>query len=151
MSSVSLTGADVVTINGRVFSNYANNDVGKLTFDGDLVKVQPSKSGNVIYSLDVAGLMSKLELRLLLGSSDDRYINALLASQIRDFASTVLAVGSFVKRVGDGQGNITNVIYNTLGGVVSKFPESTINSAGNTDQSVVIWMFHFGSNTRALM
>ena len=151
MASVSLTGSDVVTLNGRVFSDYANNDVGTLDFDGDLIKVTPSKNGNILFALDVAGLMSKLTLKLLLGSSDDRYVNALLASQIQDLATTVLIVGSFVKRVGDGQGNVTNVIYNTLGGVVSKFPKATINSSGNTDQSVVEWMFHFGSNTRALM
>lgn len=149
--SVSLTGADVVTLNGRVFSDFANGDVAKLTFDGDLVKVQPSKNGNVIYSLDVAGFMSKLELRLLLGSSDDRYVNALLASQNQDLSTTVLSVGSFVKRVGDGKGNVTNVIYNTLGGVVVKFPEAKTSTGGDTEQSVAVWMFHFGANSRALM
>lgn len=149
--SVSLTGSDVITINGRVMHDFANGDVGKLTFDGDLVTVTPSKNGNVIYSLNVAGLLSKLELRLLLGSSDDRYINSLLAAQIQDLSTTILAVGSFVKRVGDGQGNVTNVIYNTLGGVVTKFPEASINTAGTPEQSIAIWMLHFGSNTRALM
>lgn len=149
--SVSLTGSDVVTINGRVLHDFANGDIAVLSFDGDLVKVTPSKNGNVIYSLDVAGLLSKLELRLLLGSSDDRYFNALLASQVQDFSSVVLAVGSFVKRVGDGQGNVTNVIYNTLGGVVSRFPNAKTNTAGAEDQSVAVWMLHFGANSRALM
>lgn len=149
--SVSLTGSDVVTLNGRVFHDFANGDVAKLTFDGDLVKVTPSKNGNVIYGLDVAGLMSKLELKLLLGSSDDRYINSLLAGQVQDLSSFVLAVGSFVKRVGNGQGKVTNVIYNTIGGVVSKFPEAKINTTGEAEQSVVTWMIHFGSNSRALM
>lgn len=149
--SVSLTGSDVVTINGRVFHDFANGDVAKLTFDGDLVRVQPSKNGNVIYALDVAGLMSKLELKLLLGSSDDRYINSLLASQVQDLSSFILAVGSFVKRVGNGQGQVTNVIYNTIGGVVSKFPEAKTNTAGDTEQSIVTWMIHFGINSRAIM
>lgn len=149
--SVSLTGSDVVTINGRVLHDFANGDVAKLTFDGDLAKVTPSKNGNVIYSLDVAGLLSKLELKLLLGSSDDRYVNSLLAAQVNDFSTTVLAVGSFVKRVGDGQGNVTNVIYNTLGGVVIRFPDAKTNTAGDAEQSIATWMIHFGSNSRALM
>ena len=151
MGSVSLTGDDTIVINGRVFHNFANGDVANLTFDGSLVKVTPSKNGNVIYSLDVGGLLSKLELKLLLGSPDDRYVNALLASQNSNFAGTVLAVGSFVKRVGDGQGNITNVIYNTLGGIVERFPGVKSNTAGDAEQSVVSWMFHFGNNSRALM
>ncbi len=151
MGAVSLTGADTIVINGRVLHDFADGIVAKLDFEGDLVKVTPSKNGNVLYSLDVAGLLSKLELRILLGSSDDRYINALLASQLQDLSATVLNVGSFVKRVGDGQGNITNVIYNTLGGVVTRFPGAQTDTGGGSEQSVAVWMFHFGANSRALM
>ena len=149
--SVSLTGDDVVTLNGRVFHDFANGDVIKLEFDDDLVKVQASKDGNIIYGLNTSGNMSKLTLRLLVGSSDDRYINSLLASQLSDLSTFILIVGSFVKRVGDGQGNVTNVIYNTLGGVVSRYPTAKTNTTGEADQSIVEWMIHFGSNTRALM
>ena len=99
MGAVSLTGSDVVCINGRVFHDFADGKVASLSFEGDLVTVTPSKNGNVIYALNASGNLSKLELRLLLGSSDDRYVNALLASQMRDLSATVLAVGSFVKRV----------------------------------------------------
>lgn len=149
--SVSLTGNDVVTLNGRVFHDFANGDVSMLTFDGDLVKVTPSKNGNIIYGLDVAGFLSKLELKVLLGSSDDLYLNSLLASQIQDFSGTILIAGSFVKRVGDGKGNISNVIYNTLGGIISKFPGAKTNTTGDSDQSTAAWMIHFGSNSRAIM
>lgn len=149
--SVSLTGNDVVTLNGRVFHDFANGDVIKLEFSGDLVKVQASKDGNVIYGLNTDGRVSTLTLRLLAGSSDDRYLNSLMASQFADLSGFILIVGSFVKRVGDGQGNITNVIYNTIGGVIRKFPAAKTNTAGDTDQSVSEWMLEFGSNTRAIM
>lgn len=149
--SVSLTGSDVVTINGRVFHDFAVGTVVKLSFDADLVTVAAAKNGNVVYALNETGKMSKLELKLLVGSSDDRYINSLLASQNQDFSGTVLAVGSFVKRVGNGAGVVTNVIYNTLGGVVVRFPEATTDTTGNTEQSIVTWTLHFGQNSRALM
>lgn len=149
--SVSLTGNDVITINGRVFHDFATGDIAKLDFAADLVKAAASKNGNIIYSLDVTGLMSTLTLKLLLGSSDDRYINSLLASQNNDFATTILAVGSFVKRVGDGAGAVTNVIYNTLGGVVKKFPAVKISATGDVEQSVVEWVLDFGNNSRAIM
>ncbi len=151
MASVSLTGNDVVTLNGRVFHDFANGDVAKLTFSADVVKVQPSKNGNVIYGLDVAGNLSKLELMLLLGSSDDMYLNALLAGQQSDLATFILIVGSFVKRVGDGQGNTTSVIYNTAGGVVMRFPDAKMNTSGEASQSVAAWGVEFGNNSRVIM
>lgn len=149
--SISLTGNDVVTLNGRVFHDFAQNDITKLDFAEDLVKVQASKNGNIVYALNSNGLMSRLTLRLLTGSSDDQYINSLLASQIQDLSTFILVVGSFVKRVGDGSGNVTNVIYNTLGGVVLKFPAAKTNTIGDVEQSVVEWVLDFGNNSRAIM
>jgi hypothetical protein len=149
--SVSLTGSDVVTLNGRVFHDFAQGDVIDLEFPAELVKAEPSKNGNIIYALNVGGLMSKLTMRLLLGGPDDQYINSLLASQLQDLSLFILIVGSFVKRVGDGQGNVTNVIYNTLGGVVTKYPKAKTNTAGETEQSVVEWVIDFGQNSRAIM
>lgn len=149
--SVSLTGNDVVTLNGRVFHDFAQGDVITLDFPGELVKAEPSKNGNIVYALNVGGLMSKLTMRLLAGGPDDQYINSLLANQLQDLALFVLVTGSFVKRVGDGQGNVTNIIYNTLGGVINKFPKASTNTNGNVDQSVVEWVLDFGSNSRAIM
>ena len=149
--SVSLTGNDVVTLNGRVFHDFAQGEVIKLDFSGDLVKAEPSKNGNIVFALNVAGLMSKLTMRLLAGGPDDQYLNSLLASQLFDLALFVLIVGSFVKRVGDGQGNVTNIIYNTIGGVISKYPSASTNTTGGVDQSVVEWVLDFGSNSRAIM
>jgi hypothetical protein len=149
--AVSLTGADVVTLNGRVFTDYANDDVAMLTFEADLVNTQPSKNGNVIYALNANGNKSTLKLNLLLGSPDDQYLNSLLASEQSDLSSFTLILGTFVKRVGDGQGNVTNVIYNTLGGVVDRFPDVKINAQGDVKQSVVEWKITFGINSRAIM
>lgn len=149
--SVVLTGNDVVTLNGRVFHDFANGDVAKLTFSADLIKVQPSKNGNVIYSLDVAGNLSKLELMLLIGSSDDQYLNSLLAGQLHDLATTVLVIGSFVKRVGNGGGDVTNVIYNVSGGIVMRFPDASMNTSGDAKQSISTWALNFGQNSRVVM
>lgn len=149
--SVSLTGNDVITLNGRVFHDFANGDIIKLDFSGDLIKVQASKDGNVIYGLNTEGRVSSLTLKLLVGSADDRYLNSLLASQLSDLSGFILIVGSFVKRVGDGAGNVKNVIYNTIGGVISKFPAAKTNTVGDTDQSTSEWTLTFGNNTRAIM
>lgn len=149
--SISLTGDDTVTINGRVFHDFASGDVAKLDYAGELVTVMPAKDGNIIYALNVAGKSATLALDLLLGSSDDQYLNSLLASQVQSLASFTLIVGSFVKQVGDGQGNITNVIYNAIGGIVEKYPGASSNTSGDIKQSVSSWMLKFGQTTRAVM
>lgn len=149
--SVSLTGKDVITLNGRVFHDLANGDVVKLDFDGELVSVEAAKDGNIVYGLNEKGKVAKLELQVLLGSSDDRYLNALLASQLQDLSGFVLITGAFVKRVGDGQGNVRNVIYNTFGGVITKIPGAKTSTGGEAGQSVVTWYLTFGNNSRAIM
>ena len=149
--SVSLTGKDVLTLNGRVFHDFAAGDVAKLDFDEDLVAVEAAKDGNIIYALNEKGKLASLEILLLLGSSDDRYLNSLLASQNSDLSAFVLIAGAFVKRVGDGQGNVRNVVYNTLGGIIRRIPGAKTNTTGATEQSVATWMLKFGNSTRAIM
>jgi hypothetical protein len=149
--SVSLSGKDVLCLNGRVLHDYASGDVAKLTFDADLVTVAAAKDGNIIYALNEQGKMASLGLKLLLGSSDDRYLNSLLANQNSDLSAFILIAGSFIKRVGDGTGKITNVVYNTLGGIVKRYPGASINTTGLVEQSIADWMLIFGNNTRAIM
>lgn len=149
--SVSLTGKDVVTLNGRVFHDFANGDIAKLAYEEDLVTVEAAKDGNVIYGLNEKGKMASLTLRILLGSSDDRYLQSLLANQVQDLSAFVLIAGSFVKRVGDGQGNVKNVIYNTIGGVIRRQPDASMNTTGEVNQSVVEWQLRFGYSSRSVM
>lgn len=149
--SISLTGDDVVTLNGRVFHDFAAGDVTILDYAGDLVTTKPAKDGNIIYALNADGKMAGLKLKLLLGSSDDQYLNALLANQLQSLAAFTLIVGSFVKQVGDGQGNITNAIYNTIGGVIKRFPNAKTSTIGDIEQSVAEWSLEFGQTSRAIM
>jgi len=149
--AVSLTGKDVIVINGRVFKNFADATLAALTFDGELMIVKASKDGNTIYALNEQGRVSTLSLRLLLGSSDDKYLNSLLASMKSDPAGFILMVGSFTKRVGDGAGNSNLVVYQCVGGAFTKNPGASSDATGNTDQSVVVWDIKFGSADRAVM
>lgn len=151
MGAVSLTGKDVCVINGRVIHDLANGDVVKIKFEADLAKVEAAKDGNVIYGLNEGGKVADLELHLLQGSADDRYLNSLLASQTADFSGFILITGSFVKRVGDGNGKIKNVIYNLIGGMIMRFPDASTSTSGDAQQSVAVWTLKFGSNSRAIM
>src|SRR5262245_31221416 len=107
MSSVSLSGADTIQIDLRVLSNLADLDCVKLTFPNDIAAMKTSKNGNTIYALNETGKITECELRVLLGSDDDKYLNSRLQEMKSDFSSFILLTGSFVKRVGDGAGAIS--------------------------------------------
>lgn len=149
--SVSLTGKDVIVINGRVFKNFANGSYAELAFDANLMEIKASRDGNTVYALNENGRIAELKLRLLLGSSDDKYLNSLLAAMKSDSAGFILMAGSFTKRVGDGQGNSNLVVYQCIGGAFSKMPMAKSNAEGDTDQSVVEWSIKFGNADRSVM
>ena len=106
MPSVSLTGKDVIVIDGRVFHDVADGDFALLEYDNDIASIKVSKDGNSIFALNETGNVVKATLRVLLGSADDVVLNSRLQQLKNDFSGFTLLVGSFTKRVGDGAGNV---------------------------------------------
>lgn len=150
MSTVSLSGDDTLAINGRVLVDFADGDVAMLTFPNDIAAVKTGKNGNSIYSFNATGKQSELKLRLIRGSSDDKYLNLLLASQQNNFAGFALMFGEFVKKIGDGLGNIINDTYEMGGGVFVKMPEAKSNQEGDVAQSVVEYTIRFNNAPRII-
>ena len=137
-------------INNRILADFADGDCADLTFPNDIASVKTGKNGNSIYGLNESGKQAELKLRLIRGSADDKFMNNLLAQQQANFAGTNLMIGQFVKKMGDGQGNITSDTYITSGGVFAKQPEAKSNVEGNTDQSVVMYTVRFSNAPRVL-
>jgi hypothetical protein len=77
--SISLVGSDVLKLNGRIFNDFADGDVAKLTYPNDLANVKTGKNGNSIVSFKNDGRQADFEVRVLLGSSDDKFLNNLFA------------------------------------------------------------------------
>lgn len=150
MKSVSLTGNDTLKLRDRVFADFADADYATLTFPNDIAALKTGKDGNTIYALNETGRQSELVIRVLRGSSDDKFLQNLLAAQRNDFSGFVLMEAELVKRVGDGQGNITTDTYLSTGGVFTKNVEVKSNAEGDTDQSVSVYTIMFGNNTRTL-
>lgn len=149
--SVTLTGKDVIVINGRVLHNFADGVIGELTYAGNLMEVKASKDGNTIYGMNEQGRVCDLKLRLQLGSGDDKVLNSLLTGMKADPAGFILMVASFTKRVGAGDGKTNLVVYQCTGGAFSKMPGVKSDASGSTDQSVVEWNIVFGNADRAIM
>lgn len=148
--SVSLTGNDVIKINNRIFSDLADADAVTLTFPNDLAVVKTGKNGNAIYAKNETGNQAEVVIRVLRGSSDDKYLNNELNMMKNDFSGYVLLNGEFIKKIGDGQGNITNDTYLCTGGVPSKQVEAKSSAEGDTEQSVSVYTIRFAVCERTI-
>ena len=150
MAIAALSGNDTVVINNRNFSDFADGNIVELTFPNDIAQVKTGKNGNSIYGLNTTGFQCEMKMRLIRGSSDDQFMNNLLVQQNANFAGTLLLQGQFIKKIGDGQGNITSDTYIVSGGVFTKQVEATSNVEGDALQSVSVYMIKFTNSPRAI-
>jgi len=150
MATVALVGSDTIKINQRLLTDLPDGDVLKLTYDTDSVTVKVGKNGNTIYAQNESGKMAKVELRVMRGSADDKFLLSLMTLQNSNLPGFVLMSSELVKRVGDGQGNVTSDNYLLAGGVFHKLVETTSNVEGEKEQAVATYMLTFGSAARAL-
>ncbi len=150
MSAIALSGSDTINLNNRVLADLADGNCVEMTFPNDIANVKTGKNGNSIYGLNESGKQCEVKLRVLRGSDDDKFLNGLLAQQQANFAGTVLMIGQFIKKIGDGQGNITSDTYIMSGGVFTKIPEAKTNVEGETEQSIAIYTIRFSNAPRVL-
>lgn len=145
-----VAGKDVLIINGQVLTGYADADAIKLEPQGPIAQMKVSKDGNSIYSMQYSGIVAKLTVRLVRACFDDQTLNGLLQQWIADPSSFVLMSGSYVKRVGDGKGSVTNEVYQLAGGIFEMVPSATSNMDGNTEQSVTVYTLLFRNDARLM-
>lgn len=150
MSTTALSGNDTIVINNRIFSDFADGNVAELTFPNDIANVKTGKDGNSIYGLNESGKQAEFKLRLIRGSADDKFLNGLLAQQQLNFAGFPLMTGQFIKKIGDGRGNIQSDTYITSGGVFTKQVEAKSNVEGESEQSVAIYTMKFSNAPRVI-
>jgi len=145
-----MSGSDSISINGRILADFADAAVAEITFPTEIASVKTGKNGNSIYGLNATGKQCDLKLRLIRGSSDDKFLNSLLAQQQANFAGFVLITGEFIKKIGDGLGNILSDTYIMSGGVFVKQVEGKSNAEGDSEQSVSIYQMKFSNAPRIL-
>ena len=150
MSAVALSGSDTIVLNNRVIADVADGEVCSLQFPTDIANLKTGKNGNSIYSLNETGKQCEVKIRVIRASSDDKYLNNLIVQQQANFAGTILVTGEFVKKIGDGQGNISKDTYIMSGGIFTKLTEAKSNVEGDTEQSVAIYVLKFSNAPRAI-
>lgn len=150
MATIALSGNDTVSINNRVLTDFADGSCAELTFPNEIAGVKTGKNGNSIFSLNTSGRQAELKLRIMRGSSDDKFLNGLMASQNGAFETTVLLVGQLIKKIGDGTGKVISDTYVLQGGVFTKQVEAKSNVEGDVEQSVSIYTMRFSNAPRAI-
>lgn len=150
MSTIALSGSDTITINNHLFADLADGNCVELTFPNDIANVKTGKNGNSIYGLNETGKQCEVKMRVVRGSTDDKFLNSLLAAQQANFAGVVLMFGSFIKKLGNGQGVITSDTYIMSGGIFTKIPEAKTNVDGESEQSVAMYTLKFSNAPRVI-
>lgn len=150
MGTNNITGNDTLTLYERVITDFVDGDTSTITFPDDLFNMVTGKNKNSIYAKQEAGDNAELVLRLQRGSSDDKFMQAKLNELRNDPPSVTLATGEFVKRLGDGEGNITRDVYNLRGGIFMRNVDVKENVSGDVEQAVSIYTMKFAQAERAL-
>lgn len=150
MATYALTGDDSIIINDIPLRDFANNDIGTLDLPNNLFEMATGKNSNTIFALDESGNNATLTVRLLMSSADDKRLNGMIPKS-DGFAQTILATGSVVKQIGDGQGNVSYNTYVLAGGMVQKKPSIKSNVNADDSQAVIEYVIQFAEANRAIL
>lgn len=150
MATYALTGNDTLILQERVIKDMADGSIVEIAYQNDRVAVTTGKNDNTIYAEDRTGSNAVLTLRVIRGSSDDRWLNGLSIEQNRDLPSFKLLRGSFSKRIGNGYGEISYDNYMLIGGVFQKYPDTQENLQGETEQGSTVYQIIFSRAERAI-
>lgn len=151
MSTVALTGQDTIIINNKLLNpGLADGNCVELKFPNAIANLKTGKNGNTIYGFNETGRQCEVDIRLIRGSTEDQFLNNLLSQQQSNFSGTVLMFGSFIKKLGDGAGNITSDTYVVSGGIFTKQVEAKTNTDGDVEQSVAMYTIMFSNSPRVI-
>lgn len=150
MAFVAMSGNDTITINDYLLTGMADGNTVELTFPNEIASVKTGKNGNSIYGFNTTGQQADVKIRVLRNSADDKFLQRLLNLQNLNFAGFPLVIANFIKKIGDGAGNIASDTYVLSGGVFTKGVDGKSNVEGDTEQSVAIYTLKFANAPRAL-
>lgn len=151
MPTHAVTGNDTLTINGRVFKDFADQSTITIEFGNTRVGHTTGKNGNTVYAADKQGQNATLTLRLIAGSADDIYLNGLSVQQERDLPAFELMTGTFAKRIGDGNGGVKFINYALRGGVFENYVNTQENLQGDTEQGIAVYTIWFSQADRGIV
>ncbi len=152
MGQYTLTGEDNLLLNDiPLMVDTSKGDVVTLDFPNDIMTMETGKNKNTIYALNEEGGNVNLTIKLQRGTAGHKFLNGLQSQQDRDFVGFPLMNGAFVKRLGDGQGNVTYNTFNLQGLMFSKKPGTKANTDGDTEQGSVTYILKGALATESMV
>lgn len=149
MATNTAVGSDTLVLYDRVFADFADADAIMVEFTDDATNMKRGKNGNTIYTKNEMGKTGTLTIRIAHGSSDDKFLNSKVEG-LDYLPSVVFAEGQYVKHVGDGQGNVSRVVYDLAGGLPRRGINGKDNADGDTEQGVAVYVMAFAEIKRSI-
>lgn len=154
-----VTGNDIVQIGLSAsglttITSFADGDYARVTFPNDIMNFTIGKNRNMLAAYNAMGTLAELELRLLRGSKEDKFLQDQFPTFASDELSFSFIFAKVIKNLGVSNEGATastiEEIYTLNNGIISKAPEIVSNVSGSTDQGVVVWQIRFAEFTRTV-
>lgn len=150
MGTFSLLGNDTIKVGERIFSDFGSGEVAKISYATELATVKTGKNGNTIFVQNAAGFQASLEIKVIRGSGDDKFLQSLLTLYRSNPTGFVLQNAELSKKIGDGTGKVSADTYILTGGIPTKQVEVTVNTEGDVEQAVSSYTWVFAVSDRAI-
>lgn len=150
MAKYVLNGNDTLTIDGVNINDFSDGTIIEISHPNQIANIVTGKDGNTIFAKNETGLNASLVLRILRGSSNDRFMNGRLIAQQASPETFTLMAGTFVKHLGDGLGNQMRDTFDLMAGVFVSLPDVTTSVAGDTEQATTVYTIQFAASKRSL-
>lgn len=133
-----------------VISDYANGTVADLATPNDLSTTTTGYNGNSLGAHNEPGRQRECTIRLVKGSDDDKRFNTNY-NLWKDRSSRFKPLTAvFTKNVAHSDGSITRDSVECYFGLPSGQPTQTLDTEGNTDQVVSVYMIRFANSKRTM-
>ena len=150
MTTFSVLGEDTIKIGDRILNDFGHGEITKITYSTELATVKTGKNGNTIFVQNASGFQATMELKVLRGSADDKFLQSLLTLYRSTPTTFILQNAEIVKKIGDGKGVTLADTYILTGGVPSKQVEAVVNVEGDVEQAISVYTYIFATSDRAL-
>lgn len=155
-----VTGNDIIQLGLSAsglttVTSFADGDYARVTFPNDIMNFTIGKNRNMLAAYNAMGTLAELELRLLRGSKEDKFLQDQFPTFASDELSFSFIFAKVIKNLGTSIGGTSgevaiSEIYTLNNGIISKAPEIVSNVSGSTDQGVVVWQVRFAEFTRTV-
>lgn len=150
MTIETLSGKDSLILDGELIEDGADADCVTIEFPNDSALITRGKNGNSLITKNEQGKIINITLRVCLNGKTDKYLVNKLSQFNNDPTSYATISGTFTKRTGDGQGNLTKKIFDLTGGVVVKNAGTMDSTVGNVDSVVSVYNLTFANGEVAI-